>query len=126
MSRSFSRRQFIIALGAAGGASLIPRTGLSEPRLYPPVDLSYFDRPLTPAPFEVHFGYAAITWDGNDDQAIKDVSEAGFRGIQLRSPILKQYGDRPKELRELLDKYKLEMVALSSGTVRSEEHTSEL
>jgi inosose dehydratase len=84
------------------------------------VDLSYFDRPITPAPFEVHFGYAAITWEGNDDQAIRDVSDAGFRGIQLRSPTLKEYGDRPKDLRELLDKYKLEMVALSSGDVRSE------
>src|SRR6478672_7954995 len=107
MSLSISRRQFMIATGAAGAASLIPRWGLAEPGeppLYPPVDLSYFDRSLTPAPFEVHFGYASITWEGNDDQAIKDVSEAGFRGIQLRAPILKQYGDRPKELRELLDK----------------------
>src|SRR5262245_48006988 len=59
MSPSLSRRQFIIALGAAGGASFIPHNGiagLGEPPLYPPVDLSYFDRPLTPAPFEVHFG----------------------------------------------------------------------
>jgi len=126
MSSQLSRRQFIIALGATGGAAFISHKGLAvngQPLLYPPVDLSYFDRPLTPAPFEVHFGYAAITWDGNDDQAIKDVSETGFRGIQLRSPILKQYGDRPKELRELLEKYKLEMVALSSGDVRSEPAT---
>jgi len=123
MASALSRRQFLVAIGAAGAASVIPTTRLAAtepPPLYPPVDLSYFDRPLASAPFEVHFGYAAITWDGNDDQAIKDVSEAGFRGIQLRSPILKQYGDRPKELRELLEKYKLEMVALSSGDVKAE------
>jgi inosose dehydratase len=127
MSPSLSRRQFIISIGAAGVAPLIPRSGSAgpgeKPLLYPPVDLSYFDKPLTPAPFEVHFGYASITWEGNDDQAIKDVSECGFRGIQLRSPILKQYGDRPGALRELLDRYRLEMVALSSGDVRSEAAT---
>jgi inosose dehydratase len=65
----------------------------------------------------IRFGYAAITWNGNDGQAIKDVSEVGFSGIQLRSNILKEYGERPKALRELLDQYHLEMVALSSGGV---------
>src|SRR5215469_17490211 len=126
MASALSRRQFLVAIGAAGAASVIPTTRLAAtepPPLYPPVDLSYFDRPLASAPFEVHFGYAALTWDGNDEQAIKDVSETGFRGIQLRSPILKQYGDRPMELRELLEKYKLEMVALSSGDVHSEPAT---
>jgi inosose dehydratase len=126
MPSSLSRREFMIAIGAAGAAAMLPPRGAAwavEPPLYPAVDLSYFDRPLTPAPFEVHFGYAAITWEGNDEQAIRDISEAGFRGIQLRSPIVKQYGDRPAVLRELLDKYKLEMVALSSGDVRSEPAT---
>jgi len=126
MSSSLSRRDFIIAIGAAGAASLIPRKaqGYADAApLYPAIDLSYFDRPLTPAPFEMHFGYAAITWGGNDDQAIKEVSEAGFRGIQLRAPVLKEYGDRPKDLRDLLDKYKLELVALSSGDIRSEPGT---
>src|SRR5262249_56099037 len=101
MSSHLSRRQFIIALGGAGGAAFISHKELAvhgQPLLYPPVDLSYFDRPLTSAPFEVHFGYAAITWDGNDDQAIKDVSETGFRGIHLRSPILNQYAARPTHL----------------------------
>ncbi len=47
----------------------------------------------------------------------KDISEIGFRGIQLRNNILKDYGERPKALRDLLDQYHLEMVALSSGGV---------
>src|SRR5262249_26032885 len=55
---------------------------------------------------------------GNDVQAIKDISEGGFRGIQLRSPILKDFGDRPKALQDLLKEYHLEMVALSSGDVK--------
>ncbi|MBC7932434.1 MAG: TIM barrel protein, partial [Rubrivivax sp.] len=42
----------------------------------------------------------------------------GFKGIQLRANILKEYGERPKELRALLDGHRLELVALSSGGVR--------
>src|SRR6266404_1884383 len=117
---SISRRHFIASLGAAAAASALPvnaLAGMPQPSLYPPVDLSYFDRPLTSAPADIRFGYAAITWNGKDEQAIKDISEIGFRGIQLRNNILKEYGDRPKALRDLLDQHHLEMVALSSGGV---------
>ncbi len=65
----------------------------------------------------IKFGYASITWNGNDAQAIKDISELGFRAIQLRSNVLKEYGDRPAALKELLQQHKLEMVAFSSGGV---------
>ena len=115
-----SRRHFIVSLGAVAAASTVPVNtlgGLLKPPLYPPVNLSYFDPPITPAPGLIRFGYAAITWGGNDEQAIKEISELGFPGIQLRSNILKDYGERPKALRELLDQHHLEMVALSSGGV---------
>ena len=115
-----SRRDFIVSLGAVAAASAVPvRTfaGAPEPPLYPPIDLSYFNCPITRAPGRIHFGYAAITWNGNDAQAIKEISELGFPGIQLRSNILKDYGERPKALRDLLDQNHLEMVALSSGGV---------
>jgi len=121
MSDSFSRRQFIVSLGAVAAASTLPLKALAnviEPPLYPPTDLSYFNRPITPAPALIRFGYAAITWNGNNAQAIEEISEIGFRGIQLRSNILKDYGDRPRALRDLLDQHQLEMVALSSGGVR--------
>src|SRR5436853_6214127 len=117
---SSSRRHFIVGLGAAVAASALPSKTLGrmfEPLLYPAMDLSYFDYPITPAPGKIHFGYAAITWNGNDAQAIKEISELGFPGIQLRSNILKDYGEQPKALRDLLDQYHLEMVALSSGGV---------
>jgi inosose dehydratase len=117
---SLSRRRFIAGLGTAAVASALPLDALSsafEPPLYPPADLSYFDRPVTPAPGQIRYGYAAITWGGNDVQAINDISEIGFRGIQLRNNLLKDYGDRPRALRELLDQHHLEMVALSSGGV---------
>jgi inosose dehydratase len=117
---SLSRRRFIAGLGTIATASALPLDALSrtfQPPLYPPVDLSYFDRSITPAPAQIQFGYAAITWGGNDSQAISDISEIGFRGIQLRNNVLKDYGDRPKALRDLLDQHHLEMVALSSGGV---------
>jgi inosose dehydratase len=117
---SISRRHFLLSIGAAAAGSALPLEisgGLFSPPLYPPADLSYFNRPITPAPAKIRFGYAAITWNGKDEQAIKEISEVGFRGIQLRSNILKGYGDRPKALRDLLDQYHLLMVALSSGGV---------
>jgi inosose dehydratase len=120
MSSSLSRRHFLAGLGAATAALTLPvsSSGRSlDSRLYPPVDLSYFNRPLTPAPAMIRFGYAAITWNGNDAQAIKEISALGFPAIQLRSNILKDYGERPKDLRDLLQQYHLTMVALSSGGV---------
>lgn len=85
--------------------------------LYPPIDLSYFDTPVTPAPAQIRYGYAAITWGGDDLQAIKDISAVGFPGIQLRANVLKDYGAKPQALRDLLAQYKLDFVALSSGAI---------
>jgi inosose dehydratase len=66
----------------------------------------------------VKIGYAAITWGGNDRQAIEDISSLGYTGIQIRSNVLTQFGDRPDELRALLAERRLTFVALSSGSVR--------
>jgi len=117
---SLSRRRFIAGLGTIAAVSALPLLELSgniEPPIYSPVELSGFDRPITPADAEIKFGYAAITWGGNDLQAITDISEVGFRGIQLRSNLVKDYVDRPKALRELLEQHHLRLVALSSGGV---------
>jgi len=66
----------------------------------------------------IRFGYAAITWNGNDRQAIEDISSLGFRGIQLRTSALTEWGDRPEQLKQLLASRNLAFVALSSGAVR--------
>ena len=63
----------------------------------------------------IRFGYAAITWNGNDRQAIDDISALGFRGIQLRQPAFDTWHDRPAELAALLHERGLTFVALSSG-----------
>ena len=66
----------------------------------------------------IQFGYAAITWQGQDRQAIDDVSDVGFKGIQLRTSALPEFGDKPAALKELLTRKGLTMVAFSSGNVR--------
>lgn len=66
---------------------------------------------------QIRFGYAAITWGGNDRQAIDDVSSLGFRGIQLRLSAVATWGDRPAELKDLLAQRHLALVALSSGNL---------
>ena len=73
---------------------------------------------LLGAPGDIQFGYAAITWQGQDRQAIEDVSAVGFKGIQLRTSALPEFGDKPAALKELLAKHRLTMVAFSSGNVR--------
>jgi inosose dehydratase len=120
MLTTVSRRHFLLGIGAAATTTAIPLRslgGLIEPPLYPPVDLSYFRHPISAAQSRIHFAYAAITWGGNDTQAIKDVAEVGFRGIQLRTSVLEHFGDKPNALKELLAQHKLEMVAFSSGGV---------
>src|SRR5437773_4156880 len=115
------RREFLLGIGAVTGAAAATAFPFKKlcaaDLLYPPMDLSYFDTPISPGPAEIHFGYASITWDGNDRQAIEDIAALGFPGIQLRSNVLKEFASAT-ELRDLLEKHHLKMVALSSGGVR--------
>jgi inosose dehydratase len=100
MPRVYPRRTFLARLGAAAGAAV------------------FLDRRAYATPGNIKFGYAAITWGSNAATAIEEVAAVGFKGIQLRSPIIAQYGKNPAALRHLLQTHKLTMVALSSGTVR--------
>lgn len=118
------RREFLRGIGAVTAvtaASGVPAFTFNElcgaELLYPPIDLSYFDTPISPAPGEIHFGYASITWNGNDRQAMEDIASLGFPGVQLRANVLKEFSG-PTELRDLLEKHRLKMIALSSGGVR--------
>jgi inosose dehydratase len=120
MTFRISRREFLSNLGVVTAATAIPgisSTAFLEPPLYPPVDLCYFDTPISPAPAQIRIGYASITWGENDRQAIEDIASLGFHGIQLRANAIKEFGS-PSELRDLLGKHQLKMVALSSGAVR--------
>jgi len=92
-----SRREFVGALGAAALGSLA--------RVHPG----------SPAP-AIRWGYASITWNGNDAQAIDDIASLGFAGVQLRANVLQQFS--APQLRDLLARRSLALVALSSGSVR--------
>src|ERR1700730_13148505 len=101
---TFSRREFIAGIGTVHALSSLRS------------DLSCFAIPA--APPAIQFGYAAITWDGNDVQAIKEVAEVGFKGIQLRTTVLPEFEKRPAALRELLAANHLKFTAFSSGGIR--------
>jgi inosose dehydratase len=98
-----TRRDFVRQVGAGAAAALVP---------LPNVIGLPAERAGT-----IRFGYAAITWGGNDEEAIEEIGALGFPGIQLRSGILSRFGDRPSALRDLLARHKLTFVALSSGNV---------
>jgi inosose dehydratase len=120
MKHRMKRRDFLRDIGtvtAMTAVSTVPfEKVLAVQPLYPPMDLSYFDTPITPAAADLHVGYASITWGGNDRQAIEDIAALGFHGIQLRANAVKEF-DSSGQLRELLEKNRLKMVALSSGGV---------
>lgn len=120
MASRIPRREFLAGMGAlaaVSAASSTPCSAMFLPSpLYPPIDLSYFATPISPAPAEIRLGYAAITWGGNDRQAIADIAALGFHGIQLRANCIAEFGS-PVELSNLLEKNELRMVALSSGGV---------
>src|SRR5579864_3837431 len=120
MENRMRRREFLGGIGAAAAAAALPLNLLRarEP-LYPAVDLSYFDTPIAPAPTEIHFGYASITWGEKDREAIEDIAAVGFRGIQLRSNIIAEFGS-PAAVRDLLSQRELKFVALSSGDLPSD------
>lgn len=121
MSLKISRRPFIVGAGAIAATASWPlcaQAQRSDATLYPAADRLGFDSPLKPGAFEIKIGYHAITWGGDDLRAIKEISEVGFQGIQLRVNILEKFGDRPTELRDLLKQHHLEFVALSGGGVR--------
>jgi len=99
--KELSRKQFISALGLATAS--LPLLSFTNSNAF---------SSNVPG---MKIGYSAITWGGNDLQAIKEISALGFPGIQLRSNILKEYGTKPEAVKELLTKYKLQFAMFSSG-----------
>ena len=67
---------------------------------------------------KIRVGYAAITWGGNDEQAIQEIAAAGFKGIQLRATAFDKWGTRPADLRALLQKHGIGFPVLSSGNLK--------
>jgi inosose dehydratase len=123
MSKGYSRRDFIVTLGTVAASSGLPAVAGSRfPAIFgaeqfnPPMDLSAFGKMKARAAAHIQFGYAAISWGGNDRQAIEDVAALGYPAIQLRSNVLTEFKDDPTgTVKDLLAQYKIKMVAFSSG-----------
>ncbi|MEJ7740578.1 MAG: sugar phosphate isomerase/epimerase [Chitinophagaceae bacterium] len=102
MSYEITRRKFLAHLGVASLA--FPLTGFANNGLNDLLDIR-----------DIQLAYSAITWGGNDKQAIQDISSLGFRGIQLRANAYQTFGQKPEELKKLLQEAKLELAMFSSG-----------
>ena len=61
------------------------------------------------------FGYTAMTWGNEQVQAMDDIAELGFAGVQFRAEVMDAF--KPAELRSMLESRKLVFTALSSGQV---------
>src|SRR4051812_20367246 len=66
----------------------------------------------------IRAGYAAITWGGNDEVAIQEVAEVGFKAIQLRATAFDKWQAKPAELKALLAQRGLTLAVLSSGNLK--------
>lgn len=104
-----SRRQFLIGSGCLLPAAILSRDSVA-------------------AENDISVGYHAITWGDNIDQAITDISELGFRGIQIRHSDYEKYANRVAEFREILAARKLTVVSISTGkvTIRPETERQEI
>lgn len=102
MNDTVNRRHFLNTLGLSalaltGGADMLSA------------------HPLKKADLKI--AYSAITWGGNDAQAIADLAKLGYRGIQLRANTFGPYKAKPSELKAMLDEHKLQLPMFSSGNV---------
>ncbi|PLT34466.1 sugar phosphate isomerase/epimerase [Bacillus sp. V5-8f] len=81
------------------------------------------------------FGYQTNTWggvvghpagvtsikdlyylaNGSTEEALKDISEAGYTGFELFDGNLMQYKDRKEEFKSLLEQYSLEFIGVYTG-----------
>lgn len=107
MNETANRRQFLQTVGL----SALALTGGADFLLAKPTHMGITKKS------DVKIAYSAITWGGNDAQAIADLSALGYRGIQLRANTFGPYKAKPSELKALLDQHKLTLAMFSSGNV---------
>lgn len=76
------------------------------------------------AKFSQKMAYSAITWNGNDLVAIKEIAELGYKGIQLRANTYAPFKDKPQDLKDTIVKNKLVLAMFSSGNVSIQDDIS--
>lgn len=97
---SVSRREFLASLAVAAVAC-----GRTTPGA------------IAPNASRFKFGYSASTWGNLELVAIDEISKLGFPGIQFRPTVVGHFMREPSVLRDLLAQKKLQVVALSSGSI---------
>jgi inosose dehydratase len=95
-----SRRQFLLGAGATALASQFDANLISS---------------SFAADYEFKIGYHTITWGDKTGQAIDEISELGFRGVEIRRPDYEKYANRVAEFKELMAAKKLTVVSIATG-----------
>jgi L-ribulose-5-phosphate 3-epimerase len=128
------RREFLRAMGALAAATSFPEVPLAaRERLYPPVDLTDFETPIPPGPFELHkrksgaestntpFRVAVINDEVGQDfgRSCEVIArEFGLEWIELRGMwnknLLRLDDKEIAEARRILEKYKLRVTDIAS------------
>src|SRR5262249_18289634 len=97
-----SRRQFLLGAGATALASKF--------------DASLISYALA-ADYEFKIGYHTMAWGDKTEQAIDEISELGFRGVEISRPDYEKYSMRVAEFKDLLAAKKLTVVSIATGYI---------
>jgi sugar phosphate isomerase/epimerase len=106
-----SRRQFL--LGAAAVA--VRFDSGREPRSFKPESIAQ--------DFEIKVGYTSAAWGDQTEQAIGEISDLGYQGIQIHEGVYRKYASRTGEFKSLMFAKKLTVVSLSTGGLTSNSNS---
>lgn len=70
--------------------------------------------------------YSAITWNGNDLVAIKEIAALGFKGIQLRANTYPVFKDSPQDLKNTIESNGLKLPMFSSGNISINQYQKDV
>lgn len=70
---------------------------------------------------KISWGCSIITWGNETVKGIQEIASLGYKGIQLRSNLVKEYGEKVSELKALLAQHQLVVPVFSSGGVSIEK-----
>ncbi len=70
--------------------------------------------------------YSAITWNGNDLVAIKEIAALGFKGIQLRANTYPVFKDSPQDLKTTIQSNGLKLPMFSSGNISISDYKKDV
>jgi len=124
MKTEKSRRQFIKRISAVTGASVLASNYLfscsgkksgENTSKQDTTSVVPAETPIRNA--KISWGCSIITWGNETEKGIQEIASLGYKGIQLRSNLVKEYGEKISELKALLDQHQLVVPVFSSGGV---------